>query len=59
MTSQCVDFTGLEDGNNNELDENFTVSLTSSDNVNLNLDMAVITINGAAILINCCDDILL
>ena len=56
MTSQCVDFTGLEDGNNNELDENFTVSLTSSDNVNLNLDMAVITINGAAILI--IDDIL-
>ena len=46
MTSQCVDFTSLEDGINDESEENFTVSLTSTDDVKLNPGMAVITING-------------
>ena len=46
MTSQCVDFTGLEDGIRNESDENFTVHLTSTDGVTLNPDIAVVTING-------------
>ena len=46
MISQCVDFTGLEDGINDESDEYFTVSLTSTDDVTLNPDIAVVTING-------------
>ena len=44
---QCVNFTGLEDGINDESDENFTVTLTRGrDNVVLDPDMAVVTING-------------
>ena len=43
---QCFDFIGFEDGINDESDENFTVFLTRLDDVDLNPDMAVITING-------------
>ena len=39
----CVDFTGFEDGIV-EPDENFTVSLTSGDDVVLTPDTAVVTI---------------
>ena len=43
MTRQCVEFTGIEDGIV-EPNENFTVTLTSNDDVNLNPDVAVVTI---------------
>ena len=43
LTRQCVEFTGKEDGIV-EPNENFTVTLTSDDEVDLNPDVAVITI---------------
>ena len=43
MTRQCVEFTGKEDGIV-EPNENFTVTLTSGDEVDLNPDVAVVTI---------------
>ena len=43
MTRQCVDFTGVEDGIV-EPNENFTVTLTSDDEVDLTPDVAVVTI---------------
>ena len=43
MTRHCVQFTGKEDGIV-EPNENFTVTLTSNDEVDLNPDVAVVTI---------------
>ena len=43
MTRHCVEFTGKEDGIV-EPNENFTVTLTSNDEVDLNPDVAVVTI---------------
>jgi hypothetical protein len=43
MTKQCVEFTGKED-DIVESNENFTVTLTSGDEVELNPDVAVVTI---------------
>ena len=43
MTRRCVDFTGFEDGIV-EPNENFTVTLTSGDEVDLTPDVAVVTI---------------
>ena len=43
MTRQCVNFTGFED-NIVEPNENFTVTLTSDDEVDLTPDVAVVTI---------------